>query len=407
MSEPASEPMNTGVGGWGEPASEPSNTGAGGRGELAASAAAGAPAAAPARARYLHGLDVLRVLASVTVVWAHTRDWFASGQQSWWLHDATRTVLLDPLRLTSLLAAFAVSSFFVISGLVVTRAAAKESVGRFFARRATRVLPALWVVLVVLWVCAKAGLPVGVQGTGELDAGALVANMTLANFFTTGNPGLDLVTWTLTVQIAFYLFAGATIPLLRRWPWLPPALGLAVVSVLLSVVNTEDTPALHTTRVIATLVPILFVGQVIALVQSGRLHPVAGIGYGAAHLLLLIRADLTSDNTPAIPGYAQMVVWLVLLTIVGSKVDGRFLRSRWLAALAARTYAIFLVHVPVLYVTPHLLSTTAGTPVAFFVALGGTTVTAELLYRFVEAPAVRWYRRWERSRTDLRRKGSA
>jgi exopolysaccharide production protein ExoZ len=362
---------------------------------------------APVRTRYLHGLDVLRIVASIAVVWVHTRDWFASGQQGWWLHDATRTVLLDPLRLSSLLAGFAVGAFFVISGLVVTRAAAKESVGRFFARRAVRILPALWVVLIAIWVCAKAGLPVGVQGAGDVDTGALVANMTLANFFTTGNPGLDLVTWTLTVQVAFYLYAGATIPLLRRWPWLPPALGVAVVSVVLSAVDTEDTPALHTIRVIATLVPILFVGQVIGLVQSGRLHPLAGIGYGVAHLLLLVRADLTSDHTPAIPGYPQIVVWLVLLTIILSKVDGRFLRSAWLAGFAARTYAIFLVHVPVLYVTPHILSTTAGTTAAFFLALGGTTVTAELLYRFVEAPAVRCYRRWERSRTDLRRKGPA
>lgn len=366
------------------------------------------PAVRPATStRYLHGLDVLRVLASISVVWVHTRDWFTSGQQSWWLHDTARTVVLDPLRMTQLLAGFAVSTFFVISGLVVTRAAAKEGIGRFFARRAVRIVPALWLVLLAVWIAARAGLPVAVQGAGELDTGALVANLTLANFFTTGNPGLDLVTWTLTVQVAFYLYVGFTIPLLRRWPWLPPALGVTMVSVLLSVINTEDTPALHTTRVILTLVPILFIGQLIALVQAGRLHPLAGLGYGLAQLLLLVRADITSDITPANPGYPHIVGWLVLLTIILSRVDGKFLRSRWLSAVAARTYAIFLVHVPVLYLTPHLLSTGAGTTAGFFVALGGTTVTAELLYRFVEAPVVRWYRRWEGSRTDLRRKGSA
>lgn len=361
----------------------------------------------PKKNSYLYGLDALRVVASVAVVWVHARDWFASGQQRWWLHDAARAAVFEPLLLDRVLSGFAVGAFFVISGLVVTRAAAKESVGRFFARRAARILPVLWVVLVILWLCARAGLPVAVQGVGDIDTGALIANLTLANFFTTDNPGLDLVTWTLTVQIAFYLYVGATIPLLRRWPWLPPALGVAVVSVVLSAVDTENTPALHAVRLIATLIPILFVGQVIALVQSGRLHPLAGIGYGVAHVFLLVRADLTSDHTPAISGYPHVVVWLILLTIILSKIDGRVLRSRWLSAVAARTYAIFLVHVPVLYVTPHILSTTAGTPAAFFVALAGTTVTAELLYRFVEAPVVRWYRRWERSRTDLRRKGPA
>lgn len=356
------------------------------------------------RPGYLHGLDVLRVIASIAVVYAHTRDWFAAGRQTWWFTDVLNTALLDPLRLGSLMAPLAITTFFLISGLVVTYAAQKESPGRFLARRAVRVLPAMWVVLLLVWIVARMGLPVGVQGAGPADAGTLFTNLTLLNFFFSGNPGLDLVTWTLVVQVSYYLLVAATIPLLRRWPWLPPALSVALVSVLLSVVHTENPVGMHTLRVVITLLPILFIGQVIALVQLGKLPPLAGLGYGAAQWLLLVRGDLTSDFTPAVPGFAQMVVCIALLAITCSRLKGDLVTARWIKAAADRTYAVFLLHVPVLYLTPHLLSTSAGSTLAFFVAMVGMAVTADLLYRFVEKPAVRWYRRWEnRGQTSAER----
>jgi peptidoglycan/LPS O-acetylase OafA/YrhL len=104
---------------------------------------------------------------------------------------------------------------------------------------------------------------------------------------------------------------------------------------------------------------------------------------------------MTSDLTPAIPGYTRMVVCIALLVIVCCRLDGGLVAGRWTRGVANRTYAVFLVHVPVLYVTPHLLSTTTGTTLAFLIATLTTAVVADLLYRFVEVPCVRWYRKWE------------
>ena len=343
--------------------------------------------------RYLHGLDVLRITASIAVVYTHTRDWFATGGQTWGLDHVLTSTVLVPFRLDAYLVPVAITTFFLISGLVVTFAAQRESPGRFLARRFTRIVPAMWVVLLIVWVVARTGTPIGL--TGPVDGRTLLTNLTLTNFLFSGNPGLDLVTWTLVVQVCFYLYVAATLPLLRRWPWLPQALAVALVSALLSVVRTENPVAMHTLRVTVTLLPILFIGQLIALVRLGRLHPLAGAAYGVAHWLLLVRGDLTSDFTPAVPGYPQMVVSIALLTIVCCRMSGRLVAAGWLRAAANRTYAVFLVHVPVLYLTPHLLSTTAGTTLAFFVAMVGTAVAADLLYRFVEMPAVRWWRTWE------------
>ncbi|HEX6359833.1 acyltransferase [Actinophytocola sp.] len=348
--------------------------------------------------RYLHGLNVLRILASVVVFYDHSRGWFAFGGQRWYVDETLTDTVLGPLHLDALVGAFGIATFFVVSGLVITYSAHRESPGRFLARRAVRILPVLWVVLLAVWFLTRAGIPVGVFE--RVDTGDLFANLTLANFFLSGHPGLDLVTWTLVVQIAYYLFVAATIPLLRRWPWLPPALAVALVAVLLSVAADESTTATHMVRVVITFLPILFIGQLIGLVQLGVLHPFAGVAYGVCQWLLLVRADLTSDLTPAIPGYGQMVVCIALLVIVCARLTGRLVAGRWTRGVANRTYAVFLVHVPVLYVTPHLLSTTTGTTMAFFVAIAGTAVVADLLYRLVEAPAARWYRRWENRGQD-------
>lgn len=343
--------------------------------------------------RYLHGLSVLRILASVTVVYDHFRGWFASGQQRWTFDENLSATVLGPLRLDTLIGQFGILTFFIVSGLVITYAAQRETPGRFAARRAARILPAMWVVLLAVWIVARFNVPIGV--TGPVDVGDLFANLTLANFFVSGHPGLDLVTWTLAVQITYYVFVAATIPLMRRWPWLPPALAVTLVSVLLSVVNDESSVTAHMLRVIITFLPVLFIGQLIALVQLGRLHPLAGLAYGVLQWLLMVRADFTSDVTPAIPGYTRMVVLIALLVIVCCRLTGGLVAGRWARGVANRTYAVFLVHVPVLYVTPHLLSTTTGTTLAFFVAIVATAVIADLLYRLVEAPGVRWYRRWE------------
>ncbi|TDV50891.1 acyltransferase family protein [Actinophytocola oryzae] len=341
---------------------------------------------------YLHGLNALRIVASVAVVYDHFRGWFASGQQRWTFDEKASATVFGPLRLDSLVGAFGIGTFFIVSGVVITYAAQRESPGRFVARRAVRILPAMWVVLLAVWVVARTNTPIGV--TGPVTVGDLFANLTLANFFFSGNAGLDLVTWTLAVQISYYVFVAATIPLLRRWPWLPPALAVTMISVLLSVLH-DDGVATHMLRVVVTFLPILFIGQVIALVRLGRLHPLAGLAYGVLQWLLLVRADLTSDLTPAIPGYGRLVVCIALLVIVVCRLTGGVVAGRWTRGVANRTYAVFLVHVPVLYVTPHLLSTTTGTTLAFFVATLASAVIADLLYRFVEAPCVRRYRKWE------------
>src|ERR1035438_362693 len=93
------------------------------------------PRPAGGEGRYMAGLDGLRAVAVLAVVLYHLKIGWASG------------------------GLLGVGIFFVLSGYLITDLLLAEreregaiSLGRFWLRRARRLLPALWVMLVVVTV---------------------------------------------------------------------------------------------------------------------------------------------------------------------------------------------------------------------------------------------------------------
>jgi exopolysaccharide production protein ExoZ len=133
------------------------------------------------------GLQVLRALAAVAVVYLHALDYAG-------IRDGR-------LRLAA-----GVDVFFVLSGYIVSLSAARAgSLGSFWRNRARRVLPLYWL--------ATAAAIGHVLWRGETLDGARV----LGSFFLWPWPErLYLaVGWTLSFELFFYLLLG-----LRRWAWL-------------------------------------------------------------------------------------------------------------------------------------------------------------------------------------------
>ncbi|AUS78734.1 hypothetical protein C1701_10555 [Actinoalloteichus sp. AHMU CJ021] len=347
--------------------------------------------------RYLYGLDALRILAALFIIYRHVGEWLWANDLRWpvdaWLGDAFR----EPLRLNTFFGFVGLSTLFLISGLVVTYVTDRERPVQFLLRRAARLLPAFWVAVCVAWVLVAFGL-VAALGDAEADLNSLLGSLTLANFFLSEQRIVLGVTWTLTVQLTFFVYVGLTLPWGRRWPWLPPAVAAMALSVALSVVNTIDgIPAYHL-RTILTYLPVLFVGQLVSLVRSGRLGAGVGVALGAAHFLLFVRAGLTSELIPEGEGHVRTLVITTLVVVLLLSADGRLVRSRLVGAVARRTYALYLIHVPVGFAVLGLLAPRAHLAVALPAALVAMGAAAELLHRCVEMPCHRWYRAWERRR---------
>ncbi|WP_306744182.1 acyltransferase family protein [Saccharothrix yanglingensis] len=349
-----------------------------------------------ARTGYLHGLDLLRVIASCAVVLTHLVGYFTLIRQDFWLSTWLEQGVVEPFHLNPRLSFFGVALFLVVSGVVVTHVANRERPLQFLRRRVVRLVPLLWVVAVLVWVLVNLGLRVSAADEGDLGFGNLLGAMFLTNRFQTPQVVMVGVTWTLQVQVAFYCYVALTIPVLRKRAWIPPLVAAPVCFVVLLLTHGADTSAGEEIGRFGAYLPAMCLGQLISLVHSGRVDALAGTAIGAVHFLLFCWTDMLGwyawqgDSAP------RTLLFAVLLTVVLVSARGPVSRSAFIRGWSKRTYAIYLIHLSAMYplydaLMPHLDDT-------LVVALGlaFTALSAEVLHRVVEMPADRAIRRWER-----------
>ena len=316
--------------------------------------------------------------------------------------------------------------FFVLSGFLITamlldeiRVNGRVSLPLFYARRAFRLLPALFVMLAV-WVAVMlafsgttwiAATPGG-DGSGDpVDVGAAFdqigvilvygVNWIYALDLGAGAPLAHL--WSLAVEEQFYVVWPFVLLLLVRLPtarriW--PVLALAAISATLPFVYWDggagnDRIYFGTdTRAVGMLM-----GAVAALAWHRRRS--RGTGSPAAPLrawlgmATVIGFLFTVGNVPLkfLAGPAIMAV--AAMQVVPYLVDrpdsvlGRFYARPVLVWLGQRSYAVYLWH--------YLLATWLNplSPwVSIPVGIGASLLLAHLSWRLVEAPALRYAKRF-------------
>jgi exopolysaccharide production protein ExoZ len=353
------------------------------------------PEVKTSKTKYMHGLDLVRVLAALAVIYTHYANWLRLKGHDFPVGHAVDGLITGPLHIYERLTLFGVCVFLLISGMVVTQVAFRETSGQFMARRVVRLMPAMWVAVALAWLLVSNGL---LTANYPPDLDDLPLNMALLNFFVPLTSSVLAITWTLAVQMFFYLYVAGTRPLLTRWPWLPPAMSVALVSVLLALVPANAGPPAHGFRMVVTFLPVLFIGQLITLVRAGRIPAAAGVVCGAIQFLLFVRADLASEVWPPGEQFPRQFLILLFVVLLATRLDNALVRKPWIGAAAKRTYATYLLHIPVGFPVLELLTPTTGYWVAIAVALAAVAVASELLYRFVENPIAQWFRRRERQK---------
>lgn len=357
----------------------------------------------------LHGL---RAIAALGVLIFHWAQFFPVHAQ---LHEQTQVFgLFWHISLFVGFGWMGVPLFFVLSGYLLTcqwqtRPLVAANLKHFWLRRFLRIYPGVWAQLLLLLLLATV-FPFLAK---VKDWGHLLANATL---FLHLPPGfyapINGVWWTLPVELGFYLLLPGFVAIQRRLGWLlVVGMGFLISFgwryLLVTQVETGNhgvyqvyldalpgslvyfcagfaaayLPLLSSARARQALLVILLLGLYLALLYLAfRLD-----SYWAGSWLLICWPLLAA---PLVAG----LMWTLLRPLPFTGL----LSSRLLVRLGEISFGLYLWHFPVFQLQSHFWPERwQGLGFSFLGLLTGfilTCVLAELSFRWVESPLMRWRR---------------
>ncbi|HEV2329108.1 MAG TPA: acyltransferase [Verrucomicrobiae bacterium] len=350
----------------------------------------------------LEGLQVLRGVAALLVLWCHLKYYLG---RDW--HSFSNVPFLG-----TDLGAIGVDIFFVISGFVISMTAAKAGIDwrTFLASRVARIVPLYFTISTLAGLEFISGYPGGqVSGTAIFDTYAFIPMLEGLNF-----TGPILVNgWTLSFEMWFYLcFAGllklgsvrrAWLLLLffflagmaanlafNQWAWYLPKF-------LFHPMTLEFCAGciLYHTRNRIGNAPLYIMGGLSLLF----LYLACDSSYLGRHLVIMNYEDAAWHRTIVWGGFATCLVGVM------SQIDLRcsWKWPRFLLLLGDASYSIYLV--PILFVTTFemgidLLSKIAGhdlTPPPLWygsIYILGSVAAGIACWKFFELPSTSLARRF-------------
>ena len=346
------------------------------------------------RLAHLPALDGIRAISVLAVFLYHTRfPWAAGGF-------------------------LGVESFFVISGFLITSLLLREWLGSgridlkgFWLRRARRLLPALWALLLAAPVAAAVWMPAALPRLWDDTLAALVYATNWAYivrqipyFEQFAQPPLLQHLWSLAVEEQFYIVwplvvfgvaRGLKIATLRDARRLVPVLAVAALASTVWMAVSFD-PQGDASRVYFgtdTRAAGFLVGALLAAVwqptgeRGRRWEGVAGwVALGA----LLVAFVWVDEFTPwlyrgGFLAIAALTAGVIRLALAKGTSFEAVLSSRPFAWVGARSYGLYLWHWPVVVLTgPALVA--LPWQIAVGVQALVTLCLSEASYRWVEGP---------------------
>ncbi len=330
-------------------------------------------------------LEIGRFIAALLIMFSHMIDYVRISPQ---LQGAG---FLQPFNIPQ---PPSVVYFFVLSGFVMITAHGHEfgrrgATWRFFWRRACRIYPAYWVVMILpLWLFTTPW-PYWLQLT------SLVPMQT---------NDYDGVAWTLRYEMAFYLFFGlGLLPVVGRYIlaawiavvlffWLPPGLGVQApywLAVIVSnaaqgKVSQEFFYSLDELFIFGMLA-----GQVYRYANLNRFWSWAFIGLG----LICLFFDVLSGGFGFSYGFPNAFVLggagfgSLMLGLAGLEGIGRLRLGGWARELGKISYPLYVLHpmaiLLVVRIMFHYPLTGRFAPVLAFLMMLGLTVIGTIILTYI------------------------
>jgi peptidoglycan/LPS O-acetylase OafA/YrhL len=340
--------------------------------------------------RHLPGLDGLRCLAILPVIW----------------HHATPRLLPGVLGK----GAVGVDLFFALSGFLITTLLLRElrehgrvALGAFYARRSLRIFPLYYAVLAAY--ALRELLHPELPSARHFLHGLLYHATYTANWFLdydVPHPIVFAFSWSLCVEEQFYWVWPGLVALVRR-RWLLAGLMLLAIAVDYAAEHAlfgALPPGTRATRIVSSFATPIGCGSLMALLLDAPLgfrlaHWVMG-WRGAAPALLL--ASVGCLMVPATPYITLSVTLAALVAAVALRPDSGFvwlLERAPLRRLGTLSYALYLLHITALGLVRRFLPELADSAAwVFALGLPLSLAFAEVAHRIIERPFLRMRRRF-------------
>ena len=326
-------------------------------------------------------LDLLRLAAALSVVAYH------------WLFWGPENGAIDAFSSTSVgwLAAYGflgVQLFFLISGFVILRSAFGRTASAFGAGRAARLYPAFWAGVVL----TSATLLITAQSAPSELLPKVLANLTMIpGVF--GQPHLDGVYWTLTLELQFYALVFFFLVIGRR-QWLEGFFPFWAIGMLATTVFYPDVAALPLCGDLFTL---FAGGAIVALIaRSGwSVHRAAGLiaSIMGAVVATIRHAEAAGEGdatNPVVLGMVVVLLYAFVFVLTLPRVAAiRIPGSRFMGAL---TYPLYLSHAVVGYALLDLWVNPASIGIGIAVVFVFVVIIALYIHLGVERAGARLWR---------------
>jgi peptidoglycan/LPS O-acetylase OafA/YrhL len=342
----------------------------------------------PATAARLDGLQVLRAVAALMVVFSHV---LRIEHEEWASNSSTYLPALP-------FGDFAVYTFFVISGFIMYSTAGRDfgvpgAAWRFICKRLSRIAPIYWLFTGLALIC-----PFVFEWRPPTAGGLVLSLAFLPDITQPSYHPVLAVGWSLSFEMLFYLVFAACLMLPRRIG--PRVLTVAFpLFMVATVVSGESSLVLQPwwpfVHYWGRPISLLFVcGVVLAMVreQFGQVTDKGGIGiWLALSLLVLVPTSMLAWNIGSHAKAEMAIAIVVVLLCVMSSGRGWSILEP-LVRLGDASYALYLSHSFVIGGLSVVWIAALGpiAPILFTaVALGASCGTAWLVHVGVEKPLVR------------------
>jgi peptidoglycan/LPS O-acetylase OafA/YrhL len=306
-------------------------------------------------------VGALRGFAALAVCWYH----FIYGQNTW-------------LKWTGKYGWLGVHIFFVISGFIIPYSLYQYRYSirdyfRFTGKRLARLHPPYLASIGVVVALGYAMMLIPHWQAPRPDTSliSVASHFFYLNDFI-GRPWLNVVYWTLGIELQWYLLLGLVFPLLahRRW-------SMQVAGALLLILGHRIVPTEH---IIFHIVPVFLIGVFVFQYRMGL-----SSGW---RMLVSVGAMFAIMKTPiGMPVSVVSVSTGLLIAFVT-------LENRWLLELGKVSYSLYLLHIPIGLRVIDFMSRLpfSGELIVVIdvIAIGASLYASVLFYRWIEAPSQKW-----------------